>query len=1029
MDNYEKLKKEFKKNMEILINQNRLDEAKEFLTQYENIVKDDIEIYSIKGVIAMMEGKFEEAEKILKEGLELQPLNFDMLYDLAYLYEYSKKYLNAYRYYDRALKVSDEKYVKDISYKLEELRKIDKVKKYIGRKKVLFTAHIFPPVGGSGVQRSLKFVKYLRNFGWEPIVVTAGKTIYPLRDETMVAEIPEEIEVIRIDERNNIDVSYANKLIQIYNGVVNNDILMQEYVRKLNKSKEDISQLLVIPDYYILWATEVLDKIHDKVDFKNIDMIYTTSGPYSDHIIGYYLKQKYNKPWVADFRDEWTNNPYIEFDKNNILYKLQYLMEKNIVDLADKVITTTPIASQNYINRFNLESNKVVTITNGYDEKDFVDIDRKKIKNQKFTMMHNGLLYMIRTPETILMALKSLLDKKLIDKNKIKLVFTWTEHDEHWKNVTKKLGLDNIVEFTGYLNHKESLRQANNADLLLLIVGDGEKNKSVYSGKVFEYLRLCKPILSLSPKNSLVEQLINKTNRGKNVEFNDVDGIEKHIFEMYKRWEADNLPTLDISDNINKYDRVNLTRKLSTIFNEELKFRVNKRILKNINGYIKNNDFTNTEEVLLKYIDLDKNNFELLYMLADLYSNTKQYYLAYKFYNMALKECNYKYIKREIRNKINLTVQSNSDYIQEFKRLRKYNFIICGTSIDLENVKLLEQIGYIEGCINDYSNNVYKIKLNLNDLSNKEYDYIIILEKDKNISKKIIDSLMKNNVDLNKIFNFYSYSYPYFIEGFETKFNQFLMKQKIELLVTGLSYSEVGVNCDKLSVPSFNFSLSGQDIFYDYYLTKYLLNFNVFKNNIKKICINMAYYSFDWDLSLSPNSFTRIHRYLYTLGKTHNYNNILHLKLCHSIYKSKDYERDYLNYHRYKLNTVLKDIDYQQEKIAKKQANMNYPKTVIENKYIFEMYLKMLNENNIKPIILILPTSRHYYKYFSNNYQKNKFYKIINQFRKVYNFKVIDYFNSKIFNDEDFCDYSHLNNKGALKFTSILEKELSSFED
>ncbi|HAR85854.1 MAG TPA: hypothetical protein DCR69_08980, partial [Clostridium sp.] len=445
-----------KKNIYILIENNRLDEAKELVNQYENIISNDIEVYSIKSVIAIMEGNDEEAEYILTEGLEIQPFNFDILYNLAYLYETNEKYITAYRYYTKALKVIDGEIKESISSKLDELEKIEKVKEYISRNKVLFIAHIFPPVGGSGVQRSLKFVKYLRDFGWEPIVVTVGNTMYPLKDETLVSEIPEEIEVIKIDERVNVDTAYANKLVQIYSGIVNDNGLMQEYIKELNKSQEHLNQLLFQPDTYILWAAEVLDKIDDKVDFERIDMVYTTSGPYSDHIIGYYLKQKYDKPWVADFRDEWTNNPYVNFDKNSILYKVNYAMENNIVNHADNIIAVTPTSKQNYEKIFCLEANKVHEITNGYDEEDFNNLISNKEKNEKFTIIHNGLLYM-RTPETFLKAIINLIKSGKIIKDKINVIFPWIENEEKWKKYIIDNDLDDIVKIIGYLNHEESL--------------------------------------------------------------------------------------------------------------------------------------------------------------------------------------------------------------------------------------------------------------------------------------------------------------------------------------------------------------------------------------------------------------------------------------------------------------------------------------------------------------------------------------------------------------------------------------------
>lgn len=581
--------KQFKKNIEMLIEQVLLKEAKQLVDEYEKIVPDDVDIYSIRGVIAMMEGDLDEAERVLKEGLDKQIFNFDLLYNIAYLFETRERYIESYRYYKKALKVCDIQQEESIQQKIKELEGIERVKGYTLRKKVLFCAHIFPPVGGSGVQRSLKFVKYLRNYGWEPIVVTVGRTMYPLKDESMLSEIPEEVEIIRIDENMQIDNNYVNELFNLYRGVIKNDSLFEEYIKELNKSQQLSNHMILVPDAYILWAKEVLDCIEECVDLREIDIIYTTSGPYSCHIIGYYLKMKYNIPWVADFRDEWTNNPYIDFDKDNIMYKINLEMEKNIVNFADKIINVTPLMSENYVKIFNLDSEKIVVITNGYDETDFAKIDTGfKNKNNKFTIMHNGIMYMIRTPQTFLQAIYNLINHNKINKNEIKIIFGLTDNKQDWINYVKQLQIDNVVEFYDYMTHEQSLKMASQSDCLLLIVGTGEKNKAVYPGKVFEYLRLCKPIIALSPKGSVVDTLINETKRGFNVEFNDIGAIEQVVFDLYKIWKNNCISNYSITESIYQFERNKLTKRLSDVLYEQTK---NKRFSYSIDS--KDNNFYN----------------------------------------------------------------------------------------------------------------------------------------------------------------------------------------------------------------------------------------------------------------------------------------------------------------------------------------------------------------------------------------------------------------------------------------------------
>ncbi len=562
--------KKIKENIGILIENNKLEEAKEIVNHYENIVSNDIEIYSIKAVIAMMEGNVYEAERILREGLLLEIDNFDINYNLAYLYESDEKYITAYRYYDKALKNSDKEMIEEVSSKLEKLKRIEKVKEYVGRNKVLMIAYAFPPIGGSGIQRTLKFVKNLRSFGWEPVVLTVGKTAWTMKDESLLEEVPEEVEIVRIDDvkQEEIDNLMIKEVIRFYSNIVKDEKVFTEYLSMIKANINDLYKYLLIPEYQSLWAMKVCKLIDKYVDIKSIDMIYTTADPYANTFIGNFIKKKYNKSWVVDFRDEWTNHHYKEYDKSSITYKVEFEMEKSIVEAADKIITTTPISSDNYRNIFNLSKNKVKTITNGYDEDDFKEIRPLNKKNKVFTIMHNGIFHNGKNPVTFLYAISNLISKNLIDKSSIRVYFTI---EDEYKDLIKKLGLQNIVEYLGYLEHKKSLQIANKCDVLLLVVGSGEKLNVVYTGKIFEYLRLGKPILSLAPENGVIDNLINENKKGYNVDYNDVEGIEKYILKLYRNWKEDKLGAFDITDDVRQFERKVLTGKLSSVFEELLK--------------------------------------------------------------------------------------------------------------------------------------------------------------------------------------------------------------------------------------------------------------------------------------------------------------------------------------------------------------------------------------------------------------------------------------------------------------------------
>ena len=440
-------------------------------------------------------------------------------------------------------------------------------------RKVLIIAYYFPPLGWSGVQRTLKFVKYLRNFGWEPIVVTVGKSKFAVLDESMSKEIPEGIEVIRIDDEVLKDVTdlmkeSIEKYVESSLNLINDRNLRDSYELEIENKFGELRNLLLVPDGSAIWANNVIKKIETKINLNDIDLVYTTSGPYSAHIVGDYIKKKFGIKWISDFRDQWIKNPYIHYDKNSLRYKIEKNMEENIVLNCDKIITTTSISKKNYIEEYNILEDKVTTITNGYDEEDFRNLETINKCNNKFRIVYNGSFYLKITPYTFAMALKELLDEEVIDKNKIEIILNG-KSDFHIIDEFKKIMAEysKLVIDNGYMSHEESLKKSINANLLLVISGEGEGAKEVYTGKVFEYLRLKKPILSLSPEGSLIEELLLETGCGTNVEYDNVKQIKEVIFYHYSKWLLNDEVRVKAT-NIEKYERRALTRKLAAVFNE-----------------------------------------------------------------------------------------------------------------------------------------------------------------------------------------------------------------------------------------------------------------------------------------------------------------------------------------------------------------------------------------------------------------------------------------------------------------------------
>jgi hypothetical protein len=419
-----------------------------------------------------------------------------------------------------------------------------------------------------------------------------------------------------------------------------------------------------------------------------------------------------------------------------------------------------------------------------------------------------------------------------------------------------------------------------------------------------------------------------------------------------------------------------------------------------------------------------------------------------------------------------------------------YNAIIFGTgSASIKLIKVLDfnKVNIVAYVDNDQlkQNTEFNGKrvIQANQLKNYKYDFIIISSM---YCDEIENQLISFGVDRNKIISyldnssivdFHSFSGA---NIFNIKLQQFLNLKNVELIVSGLSYSMYGIDTDHFNKSSFNFSISNQDLFYDYNIVKYLSENHSDKfKSIKYLIIGISYYSFGYDLSKTINSTNMYYPALKTMhndkNKTkvernyYNYSRIMEF-IIKDYMQIEDVEK--LNrFFKFDLNEYIKDriaicklfnkdninnIDDINDKVfevlvsdynsqirmhenifnnmndlykkygktlAIKNSKNNYEESIIENKKIFESYIQLLNKNNIKTIVAVFPTSKYYYRYFSEE-TKTKFYEIINEFNKQYDFQFMDYFNSNLFTDEDFFDSSHLNSRGAIKMTKLLNEHI-----
>lgn len=359
-----------------------------------------------------------------------------------------------------------------------------------------------------------------------------------------------------------------------------------------------------------------------------------------------------------------------------------------------------------------------------------------------------------------------------------------------------------------------------------------------------------------------------------------------------------------------------------------------------------------------------------------------------------------------------------------------YKVIIFGTGISSKHVvgslnKDCKVIAYVD---NDYRKRCKISKIPVvspNEIINFKYDYIIIASQ---YNDEIFKQLIELNISKSKILQFYKFI-DYEFNYVEKAMNTLLSSDVIyEVIATGISYCNLGLRVDYIKKPCIKFTFGSQDLYYDYNLIKYIVDNYKYKiRKVKHIIIGLSYYSFQYDLSLSAMKNKTI-LYYDVIGLYHNNHKIIEMKDDYNINKNiankvfvKDDQGKY-KFNWYKnLNTGIKDKKILGEVQAKRDCNKNYPNTVEENKKIFAEYLELLKENNIKPIVVVFPASKYYTKYFSKRIE-NEYNEIIKEFQEKYNFQYLDYFRSELFDDDDFFDVSHLNKKGAEKFTNILNE-------
>jgi len=429
-------------------------------------------------------------------------------------------------------------------------------------KKVLIITYYWPPSGGAGVQRWLKFAKYLRNFGWEPVIYTPLNPEFPAIDDTLAKDIPVDIEVIRtpIWEPYEFYKKLTGKksTTKINSGFLND-----------KKSPGLVEQLsvwvrgnLFIPDARKFWIKPSVRFLTKYLKENHIDAIVSTGPPHSMHLIALAIKTRLSIPWLADFRDPWTDIDYYKNLKISAYAdrKHKSLELKTIKDCSAMVVVSRDM-KENYEK---MGARNVHVITNGFDSDDMAD--DQVIRDTKFSISHIGTLPPSLNLKGLWQVLSALSESLPNFRNdlEIKLV---GKVDQSVVDDIKSYNLNDQLNRIEYVTHdKAALLMRQSALLLLAINKDSPNAKGILTGKFFEYLASGRPIMAIGPTDGELARIIKESEAGEIAAYDDLVQIKKIIISMYEKYLLNDLNTSP--KGIEKYTRKNLTSELVTILDK-----------------------------------------------------------------------------------------------------------------------------------------------------------------------------------------------------------------------------------------------------------------------------------------------------------------------------------------------------------------------------------------------------------------------------------------------------------------------------
>ncbi|WP_333601339.1 glycosyltransferase family 4 protein [Flavobacterium sp.] len=422
-------------------------------------------------------------------------------------------------------------------------------------KKLLIITYYWPPAGGPGVQRWLKFVKYLPDFHVQPIVYIPENPTYPIIDTGLASEVSEQAIILK----NKITEPYGfaaffskNKTKKISSGIIPN----QKKQSFLEKTLLWVRGNIFIPDARFLWVKPSVNYLKKYIEENNIDTIVTSGPPHSLHLIGLQLKKELNVKWFADFRDPWTTIGYHKALKLSAYAEKKHkTLEREVLNTADTIIVTSKTTKTEFEA---ITAQPIEVITNGYDVE---KVDKQPL-DEKFTLAHIGSFLSERNPRILWKALQELIKENAAFKNDFCLKLMGATSQEVLDTISE-FKLNHYVENLGYVSHQEAVAHQRKSQVLLLIEIDSEDTKSIIPGKLFEYMVSERPIIAIGPEGSDFAEIITSTNTGVFFTYDEKEKLKALLLKYYQEYQNQNLKAHAVG--LQQYSRKSLTEQLSKL--------------------------------------------------------------------------------------------------------------------------------------------------------------------------------------------------------------------------------------------------------------------------------------------------------------------------------------------------------------------------------------------------------------------------------------------------------------------------------